>query len=454
MNNKISLRTKLGFGAGEFSSSIFFTITSFWLLNFLTDEVRLSAAMAGTALLIGKIWDAVIDPFIGNLSDRTRSKLGRRRPYILYFSIPFGIGFVLMFTNPGIASQSGKFLWVLLTYIFFCTVYSFTNIPYNSLLPEMTSNYNERTSISGFKQIFAVLGTLLGAGAALPIMSLFGNRTAGFTGMAAIFGFMATVSLLVTFFSVREPLISQTQPKTNILASLKEVISNKPYLLLMLTWFSNSTAVAIMQTMLIYYYKYVFQKEDAVTMAMITLLVVSMLTIPFWVWLAKRMDKKYAYLAGMSLTLLSVMVFAFAADRMGTSSALILMAIAGIGFSSHYVVPWSMAPDTIEFGFFKSGVRREGVYYSIWTFVVAFGGALAGFIVGQGLELGGYIPDAVQSATSIQGMRMLIGILPAIFILIGNLSLLFYPLSRKRYEALLQAASGGVKITESDARID
>src|SRR5512133_4209939 len=111
MTTKISLRTKLGFGAGEFSSSIFFTLTSFWLMNFLTDEVRLSAALAGTALLVGKIWDAVIDPLIGYFSDRTKSRWGRRRPSLLFFAIPFGAAFVLMFRNPGIADESGQFIW-------------------------------------------------------------------------------------------------------------------------------------------------------------------------------------------------------------------------------------------------------------------------------------------------------------------------------------------------------
>ena len=330
MNKKITLKAKLGFGVGEFSSSIFFTLTSFWLMNFLTDEVQLSAAIAGTALLVGKIWDAVIDPLIGYLSDRTRSRWGRRRPYLLFFAIPFGAAFVLMFRNPGIADQTGKFIWAMLTYTFFCTVYSFTNIPYNSLLPEMTTDYNERTNISGYKQLFAVIGTLLGAGAAMPLMALFAGKTAGFIGMSAIFGFLAALSLLITFFSVREPKEVETVKKTSsILVSLKDVFVNKPYMLLLFTWFANSTAVAIMQSMLIYYYKYLILDENSVTLAMITLLVVTMLTIPLWVWLAKKMGKKQAYIIGMTLTLAAVLTFAFTADKLGSIPALVLMAFAG-----------------------------------------------------------------------------------------------------------------------------
>lgn len=448
MNIKIPLKRKIGYGAGEFSSSIFFTITSFWLMNFLTDEVRLSAALAGTALLVGKIWDAVIDPFIGYFSDRTKSRWGRRRLYILFFAIPFGIAFVLMFRNPGIEVQTGKFIWTLLTYIFFCTVYSFTNIPYNALLPEMTPDYNERTNIAGFKQGFAVFGTLLGAGAAMPIMALFAGRTAGYIGMSAIFGFLAALSLLVTFLSVREPEHVAAEQTGSVWAALKDAFTNKPYLILLTTWFLNSTAVAIMQSMLIYYYKYVFQKEGAVTLAMIFLLVFTMITLPLWVWLCRKLGKKTGYILGMTLTLAAVTCFAFFADKLGPNLALIFMGLAGVGFASHYVAPWAMAPDTIEYGFAKSGIRREGVYYSIWTFVIALGGALAGFLVGHGLDLFGYVPDAVQSARSILGIRLLIGILPAIIILLGNIVLAFYPLTKKRYEEVLAqiaARNGGAK---------
>ncbi len=434
MTDKISRKTKLGFGAGEFSSSIFFTITSFWLMNFLTDEVRLSAALAGTALLVGKIWDAVIDPFIGYVSDHTRTRWGRRRPYILFFAVPFGIAFVLMFRNPDIASQMGKFWWALLTYVFFCTVYSFTNIPYNSILPEISKDYHERTNISGYKQAFAVIGTILGAGAALPIMALFASRTAGYIGMAAIFGFLAALSLLVTFISVREPKAVERPKGESIPRSLKDVFTNKPYVLLLTAWFTNSTAVAIMEAMLIYYYKYIFRDEGAVTLAMILLLVVTIATIPFWVWFARKVSKKAAYSIGMTITLLAVVLFAFTADRLGQGIALVFMVLAGFGFSSHYVLPWSMAPDTIEFGYARSGVRREGVYYSAWTFMIALGGAFAGFLVGQTLGLYGYVPDAIQSANSILGIRLLIGPLPALLILLGNLALLFYPLNQKRYE--------------------
>jgi GPH family glycoside/pentoside/hexuronide:cation symporter len=343
-----------------------------------------------------------------------------------------------MFTNPGIPDQTGKFIWALLTYIVLCTVYSFTNIPYNALLPEMTSDYDERTNISGFKQLFAVMGTLLGAGAAMPLMALFAGRTAGFIGMSAIFGFLATASLLVTFFSIKEPPEVKKPAGENVLKSLKDVFSNGPYMLLVSAWFANSTAVAIMQTMLIYFYKYVLRDEGAVTLAMITLLVVTLLTIPAWVWITKKLGKKSAYVLGMTFTLFAVLGVAFLSDRIGVTGTLGLMALAGFGFAAHYVLPWSMAPDTIEYAYARSGVRREGIYYSVWTFMTALGGAVAGFLVGQGLNLGSYVPDVAQAASSVLTMRLLIGPLPVLLILLANLAIYAYPLDQKRYERIQQ----------------
>ena len=300
----------------------------------------------------------------------------------------------------------------------------------------MSDDYNERTSISGFKQVFAVLGTLLGAGAALPIMGMFATRTEGFTGMAAVFGFLGALSLLVTFFSVREPMRIIQPVGITIWKSLKDVFANRPYMLLLASWFTNSTAVAVAESMLVYYYKYIFQDEAAVTLAMISLLAATILTFPLWIWISKKIGKKSAYFIGMSLTIVTILVIAFTADLLGVNGTLALMVVAGVGFAAHYVLPWSMAPDTIEYDYARSGVRREGIYYSVWTFVIAFGGALAGFLVGQGLEVFGYVPDAVQSARSILGIRLLIGPLPAVLFLLGNLAIAFYPLTRKRYEEI------------------
>ncbi len=165
-NSKLPFRIKLGYGAGEFASSIFWITIAFWLMNYLTDEVGLPGTMAGAALMIGKIWDEVTDPAVGFLSDRTRSRWGRRRPWLLFGAIPFGLAYLVMFTNPGIESRPWLFVYITVAFILLCTTYTVTNVPYNSLIPELTKDFNDRSSLSGFKSIFAVFGTIAGAVAA------------------------------------------------------------------------------------------------------------------------------------------------------------------------------------------------------------------------------------------------------------------------------------------------
>jgi GPH family glycoside/pentoside/hexuronide:cation symporter len=179
-DDRLRVSTKLGYGAGEFSSSVFFTVTTVILLIFLTDNVGLSATLAGTALLVGKLWDAVIDPVIGYLSDRTRTRMGRRRPWLLFAALPFAVTFALMFRNPGLSTQASLFLWTLLSFMALSTAYPCANIPYNALLPDLTRDFNERTSVTGYKTIFAVAGTLIGAGAAVPLIGLFPSKDAGY----------------------------------------------------------------------------------------------------------------------------------------------------------------------------------------------------------------------------------------------------------------------------------
>ncbi|HTH14229.1 MAG TPA: MFS transporter, partial [Spirochaetia bacterium] len=177
---KLSLKTKLGFGIGDLGGNLFFTALSFWALHYLTDVVGLAAASAGAALMVGKLWDAFVDPVVGMMSDRTRTRWGRRRPYLLFGALPLGLVMALFFAAPGLTGQAPLFWWALLVFALLNTAYSFVNIPYGSLTPELTADYHERTALNGFRFGFAVVGTLLGAVLVQPILGLIpGNPKAG-----------------------------------------------------------------------------------------------------------------------------------------------------------------------------------------------------------------------------------------------------------------------------------
>jgi len=433
---ELSVKVKTGYGSGDLGGNLFFTVVAFWLMNYLTDEVGLSAGLAGAALMIGKIWDAVTDPAVGYLSDRTRTRLGRRRPWMLAGSVPLGLSFFFLFTNPRLEGQSVLFIWAALAYMAVCTFYTFVNIPYNAMTPELTKDFDERTVLNGYRMMFAVVGTLIGAGTALPIINAAAGRTAGYMIMGGIYGAIMTVTALIPVITVKEPVHGKFEKGENIFKSYLSALKTGPFLLILLPWVFNIIGITIVTATLIYYFKYVLRSEGLMTIAMIVLLVTSMIFIPLAVKLSERIGKKQTYIAGMSLFALSVLIVFFLGHLLDIKFIFIMMFFSGMGFSTHYVLPWAIIPDTVEYDYSRTGIRREGVFYSLWTFSIKLGQALAGLLVGIILDVFGYLPDVPQTASAMLGIRLLIGPFTAVFFILANTILWFYPIDRDAYEKI------------------
>ncbi|MCX6008333.1 MAG: MFS transporter, partial [Chloroflexi bacterium] len=274
VDKKLAVGTKIGYGVADFGGNLFFTATAFVLLNYLTDTVGLSAALAGIALMVGRIWDAFYDPIIGYLSDRTKTKMGRRRPFMLGGAIPLFIAMIIMFTNPSLVIGSGisqgvLFIYTMIVYIILCTAYSTVNIPYSSLGPELTTDYNERTSLNGYRFAFAGIGTLMGAALALPIVAMAPDKNLGFVLMGTIFGAVLLVSTLTTVFSVRESTEVRPAQSMGFWKTYSEVFKNKPYLLILLSYILHILGITVASGIVIYYFKYILRAEDMTTYAML-----------------------------------------------------------------------------------------------------------------------------------------------------------------------------------------
>jgi len=443
---KLSLRVKLGYGAGDLGGNLFFTVVAFWLMNFLTDEVGLSAGLVGVALMLGKAWDAITDPAVGILSDRTRSRWGRRRPWLLFGSVPLGVSFWLLFTSPGSESQTTLLVWATLVYMLTCTAYTTVNIPYNALTPELTKDFDERTALNGYRMAFAGTGTLIGAGTALLIVGLFTSRTVGYSVMGAVFGGVMTLTALIPFLAVREPEDPPAPARGNILRTYLQALRNRPFVLILVPWVLNTAGVTVVTATMIYYFKYIYDNEALMPIAVAVLIVTAMVFIPIWVKLSERLGKRNTYVAGLTIFIVALMAFFFLGHTLGVGFAFVVMVVAGIGFSTHYVMPWAIVPDTVEYDFAETGLRREGVYYSLWTFMIKLGQAAAGLMVGVILEAFGYVPDVAQSTSALFGIRFLIGPVTGICFGLGILVLLFYPIDKARY-AEIQA-----RIAERESR--
>lgn len=445
-NGKLPIGVKLGFGVCDLGGNLFFTATAFVLLNYLTDTVGLMAGLAGTALMIGRIWDAFYDPIIGYASDRTKTRWGRRRPYMFIGSFPLLAAVILMFVNPaliagprqeGALSQASLFAWASIVYIILCTAYSTVNIPYSSLTPELTRDFNERTSLNGYRFGFAGLGTLLGGGAALPIVGLFADRSVGFAVMGTVFGVVMMVTALITVFSIREP---DTPPAKGMgfINNYLAVFRNTPYLFILFAYVLHIMAITIVSGIAIYYFKYIMGDESKTGIALPILIVTALIFIPVSVALSKKTGKKFVYGAGFVIIAAICMVLFLFGHRLHVNFTLAMMVVMGVGFGFTYAMPYAIVPDAIEYDYLKTGERREGAFYGIWTWALKIGQALSVFVMGWFLTLSGYVKNAAaQTDTAQLAIRLFLGPVPAAIFLLGAIVLYFYPITEEKYREIM-----------------
>ncbi|MBN2874237.1 MAG: MFS transporter [Spirochaetales bacterium] len=439
---RLPVRTKLGFGVADLGGNLFFTAMGFWSLNYLTDTVAIPAAAAGAAVMIGKLWDAVTDPTMGYISDRTRTRWGRRRPYLLFGSIPLFLSMWFFFTNPHIDNVALATVWAAFALCLLNTAYTVVNIPYSSLTPELTQDYHERSSLNGYRFGFAVIGTILGAGAVLPIIGLFETRDAGFSAVGALLGVVMAVTALITFASVREPDHSATpRPTEGFFATFLAVFNNKPYVIILLTYALNLTALNFVQGILVYYFKYLYRDEGATTIAMILLLVVAMLFIPVSVLVSRHIGKKRTYQVSFFVLATACLAIFFLGHVLGMGFFLAMMVYAGIGIGFGYVAPWAMVPDTIEYDAVRTGKRKEGAFYGMWTFTSKVGTSLAIFLTGVILDLARYSPNLAEQADSATlAIRLIVGPIPAVVFIAAIILVQFYPIDEKSYATMMAEA--------------
>ena len=436
---KLSRRIRFGFGIGDLGGNLFFTIVGFYLLYFLTDIVHLSAALAGTVLMIGKIWDAVTDPLTGYLSDRTRSKWGRRRPFMFIGSIGSFIAMILMFTVPRIEGQASLF-WLMTFY--FCllnTAYTLVNIPYAALLPELTSDFDQRTLLTGYRMSFAVLGTFMGAAAVMPIINIFSDPEFGWSFMAGIMGAIMFISAFITILAIREPEHPEPREKgKGFFKTYSKVLSKPVFLKALIPWTMFVTGTTMVQGALLYYFKYIMNDESLFQIALLFLLSFSLLFIPVWVKISKKLGKKSCYNIGMGIVSVSVLLFSFFGEQLGPIWAFITMAVGGIGLSTHYIIPHSILPDIVEHDAVHNGnIRQEGVFSSVWTFTSKLGQAFALALSGWILSIFKYDSASIPDRITLTGIKIICGPGPVIFYVIGILILSTYPITREYYRKMM-----------------
>ena len=447
---RLPIRRKVAYGAGDSGFSLTTTALALLYLFFLVNVVGLDPAAAGIAIGIGRVWDAFNDIFIGTLSDRTRSRWGRRRPYMLFGAIPLGIAFVLMWLVPPTDQQTLLLIYYTAMYILFDTLFTLTNVPYIALTPEIAPTYDERTSLHSYRMAFSIGFGLIGAIAPLAIVDAIAGPNpapadlqSAYAAMAIILGLFSIFPIYITFFAVRENPEYQQLPAPSLRQSFRIAASNKAFVIAIGIYLLTWIPIDLIQFVLVFLLRdYFGLSTDDVNVVFFLLFGTAVLALPLWVWVSRRWNKNRAYQVGIAFLAVVLVVLSFTPP--GYPALIALLAIlAGIGLSAAHAIPLAMLPDTIEWDELRSSNRQEAAYYSVVTLIQKLIGAATIALTGSILAAAGYVQatngGVTQPQSAIDAIRLLSGLLPAALFTAGIVLCAFYPLTRERHARMLIA---------------
>lgn len=453
MHDKISLKEKIGYGLGDAASSMFWKIFSMYLLFFYTDVFGLAPAVVGTMFLITRIWDSCFDPIVGILADRTKSKWGKFRPYLLWVAIPFAVIGVLTFYTPDF-DEKGKIIYAYVTYSLMMMIYSLINVPYASLLGVMSSDRKERNTLSSYRMVFAFGGSLLALWLIEPLVNYFGgnlNSKTGWLATIAVFGLITTVFFWACFAFTKERVKPIADEQNNLKEDLKDLWKNKPWWILLGAGIGALVFNSIRDGAAVYYFKYyvsssvnfdfsLFGTDFHMTPTSIYLVLgqaANIIGVIIATPIANKIGKKKTFFGAMALAaILSLIFYLFGKeDVVFIMSFQVLISIcAGCIFP----LIWSMYADSADYSEWKQGRRATGLVFSASSMSQKFGWTIGGAGAGWLLGYFGFQANVEQTATAQNGIQLMLSILPAIAAAISVAFIAFYPLSEEKLQIIEQ----------------
>lgn len=426
--DRISLKEKLGYGCGDLACNMLFTVLSSYLMFFYTDIVGLSLASIAFIMFVARIVDALTDPIMGVLIDKTNTRWGKARPYILFGAIPFGIISIVTFYVPNLDSN-GKFIYALVTYVLFGIMYTVVDIPYITMLANLSNNVDDRLSFNMYKSVGSTIGGVLATGFTLTLVSFLGktNQAMGFTYALMIYAVIAVILLSTCFKNTRERIIP-IQNQISLKESFKVALQNKPWIILCIICFFSFTAGFVKTQSTLYYAKYYIGSEEIAT---ILLTVPTIISIPI-AFIVPTLVRKYKKRNCMIIGLLLQIIGLFAAYLVKTNIPLVIIAsiLSAVGSTIHCAVCFVAVPDTIDYAEWKTGIRPQGLLNSLVGFVIKLGMAAAGVLCAQILSMGGYVAGEIQSESAIFAIIANYIWIPIIISVLSIIILLFYTLDK------------------------
>ena len=429
--NKLSIKEKIGYGLGDTASNLYFQMYINFLLFFYTDVFGIPAAVAGTMFMVTRFWDAVNDPMMGVIADRTKSRHGKFRPYLLWMMLPMAIIGVLMFTTPNF-SVNGKIIYAYITYIAMMMAYTAINIPYSALLGVLSPSSSERTSASTYRFVLAFAGAFIIQGATLPLVKFLGkgNQAVGFPITMGIFGILAMAMFYITFKTTKERVQPPQKQTTSLKNDLNDLLGNKPWMILLVMGIFTLGYVIIRMGTIMYYFKYYIGNELLAGTFMMAGTVAVIAGTASTQYLSKLLGKKKLYLIVMGLSSLLTMVFYYVPKEQ-IFMVFAVHILISLAMAPQAPLLWAMYADTADYSEWKNGRRATGLVFSAATFSQKFGMAIGGGIAGWLLAMFNFEPNVAQSPETINGIKLMMSYIPAAATVVAVIAAFFYPLDDK-----------------------
>lgn len=435
-----------GYGLGSIGTGVYNTVPGLLLLYYMTDTLGIAAGLAGLAIFIPKLWDVITDPWMGSISDRTTSRWGRRRPYLLAGGLSLPVLFALLFMTPDFGDPMLAFAWVVGFYVLCATAFTVFAIPYVAMPTEMTDDYDEVTTLMAWRMAMLTVGVLVSGAVAPMLKEAGGGAREGYALMSSVLAVVLLVVMVGTFIGTRRaPIRERAAEVPPFWRSVRDALRIKPFAILTSGYFFQHTGVGAVLATVPFFATYVLEGgKGTVTIMFVCLVGPAFATMPLWVAVSKRIGKLNAYIASMLL------FGGFGASLWLTGPdshalAYVLIALMGVGWAGTQLFPFSMLPDVIALDRRDSGHNREGVFTGLWMAVDKAAMAVGALTAGLVLQFTGFIESeagqtVAQPDSALVGIRIGTAALPALFILVCLPIIRRYELSRERSQAVYAEA--------------
>jgi GPH family glycoside/pentoside/hexuronide:cation symporter len=422
--HRLSLPRKVGFTIGDYGFNLYWQSVSLFLMFYYTDAVGLSATTAGVIYMAASIFDGVIDPIMGALADRTRTRWGRYRPYILWGAVPLALSFAGLYYKPAL-DAFGIVAVVCATHLLFRVCYTIGSIPYISLTARVTSSSGERSTIAGFRMVFANLAGMTVSYSTQPLVAYFGggDEARGFFYVACVIAIVASCTFPIVYLSTREPAPTHDEPIPRLRDYWVTLRHNRAFWIVVIGVLGGSVATTTLGKTVIYYFKYFLDAEASARYALTAKTGLAIIIVATWVYVTRFVGKRHAwfYVTDINTVLLASLFF-------------VLMHICSVGIHLTY---WSMLPDTVEYGEWRTGVRAESLVFGFAIFCQKTALGLAAGLLGVALDFVGFVPNAVQTPQTLHGMKLIIVVLPLAGMAVAAAAMYFYPLRPGIHERIV-----------------